>query len=347
MKINLQAEKFDRVFYDTDKPTAENILTFGAESYINELDLWLGGKNIPHNTLIGRYCSLSHALTFQVARNHHYNFVTTRPLKLMGVEEKNIPYFKNPRQIIIGHDVWIGHGVIVLGGVKIGNGAVIGAGAVVAKDIPPYAIAVGNPARVIKYRFDAETIKKFLAVKWWNWDLEKIRDNAQLMTDVEKFLETHYSPELEKIHEDILGQHVKNIRVGGGGQVYNFIADFRAKNPLWLRVVAGFCQSQEKNLFLVIWADKNSTDKDIQNLADVLDLFETKARENVFVVKSDADKNFSPYALRQGTHFITTREMVTLEALDYLWDTDVKIISALDDGIFIGEPLVDWNKFLK
>ena len=62
----------------------------------------------------------------------------------------------------------------ILGGVKIGNGAVIGTGAVVAKNIPPYAIAVGNPARVIKYRFDEETIKKLLAVKWWNWDLKKL-----------------------------------------------------------------------------------------------------------------------------------------------------------------------------
>ena len=206
-------------------------------------------------------------------------------------------------------------------------------------------ILVGNPARVIKYRFDAETIKKFLAVKWWNWNLEKIRDNAQLMTDVEKFLAAHYSPELEKIPEDILGQHVKNIRVGGG-QVYNFIADFRAQNPLWLRVVAGFCQSQEKNSFLVIWLDKNSTEKDFEMLAEFMKIFGNRA-DRIIVADVEGKENFSPYAIRQGTHFITTREMITLEALDYLWDTDVKIISALDDGIFIGEPLVDWNKFLK
>ena len=217
MKITLRVADFDRIFYRNDKPPFENILTFGAKSYINGMDFCPGApRYVPHNVLIGRYCSLSWDLNFIVASNHNYGFVTTLPLNRMGVDKKNIPCYKNPGQIIIGHDVWIGQGVTILGGAKIGNGAVIGAGAVVAKNIPPYAIAVGNPARVIKYRFDAATIKKFLAVKWWNWSLEKIADNVHLMTDVEKFLAAHYSPELEKIPEDILGQHVKNIRVGGG-----------------------------------------------------------------------------------------------------------------------------------
>lgn len=95
-----------------------------------------------------------------------------------------------------------------MGGVKIGNGALIGANSVVAKDIPPYAIAVGNPARVIKYRFDEETIKKLLAVKWWNWDAKKIADNLPLMNDVEKFLELHYSPELDAFPEDDISRRL-------------------------------------------------------------------------------------------------------------------------------------------
>ena len=96
----------------------------------------------------------------------------------------------------------------------------------------------------------------------------------------------------------------------------------------------------------MIWLDKNSTEKDFEMLAEFMKIFGNRA-DRIIVADVEGKENFSPYAIRQGTHFITTREMITLEALDYLWDTDVKIISALDDGIFIGEPLVDWNKFLK
>ncbi|MBD3879711.1 MAG: CatB-related O-acetyltransferase [Quinella sp. 1Q5] len=109
----------------------------------------------------------------------------------------------------------MGQSVTIMGGVKIGNGAVIGANAVVAKDIPPYAIAVGNPARIIKYRFDDETIRKLLAVKWWNWSLKKFEENNHLVKDVEKFLEAHYLPELEEFPEDDFSRQLKTLTGGG------------------------------------------------------------------------------------------------------------------------------------
>jgi len=210
-----------------------------------------------------------------------------------------------------------------MGGVKIGNGALIGANSVVAKDIPPYAIVVGNPARVIKYRFDEETIKKLLAVKWWNWDAKKIADNLPLMNDVEKFLELHYSPELDAFPEDDISRRLSMC----GGVIYHFIADFRAQIPLWSKVVKDFKQSKTADAVLVIWLDKDTTDEAIKALAEAVG-----DDKNILTFKHE--KTFSPAALRKGTHFITTREMTTLEALDYLWDTDVKIVSALDDGIF-------------
>ena len=75
--------------------------------------------------------------------------------------------------------MWIGSYVIILDGVTIGDGAVIGAGSVVTKNIPPYAIAVGNPARVIKYRFDSERIKELQESDWYHWSIEKIKENSQ------------------------------------------------------------------------------------------------------------------------------------------------------------------------
>lgn len=84
---------------------------------------------------------------------------------------------------MIGHDVWLGRNALILSGVNIGDGAVIGAGAVVVKDIPPYAIAAGNPARVIRYRFDRQQIAALEKIQWWNWDDSKINSILPLLME--------------------------------------------------------------------------------------------------------------------------------------------------------------------
>lgn len=182
-------------------------LTFGAGSY-------LAGATYPSLTyrnhiLIGKFCALAHNLNFNMGWNHNYKNVTSYPFDAPQFEQLKIytegnklPIWKKKapqhRQIIIGNDVWIGADATIMGGAIIGNGAVIGANAVVAKNIPPYAIAVGNPARVIKYRFEPEIIEKLQQIKWWNWNLEKIRRNIPLMENIEKFVEKHYTSKSER-----------------------------------------------------------------------------------------------------------------------------------------------------
>lgn len=190
-------------------------MSVGAYSYAINFSYWIPTSRT--HVMIGNYCSFARQLTFNIGRNHNFKNVTTYPnslIKKFFQKKIRSPYYKNPFQIIIGNDVWIGQSVTIMGGVKIGNGALIGANSVVAKDIPPYAIAVGNPARVIKYRFNEVTIKKLLAVKWWNWSLEKLADNLSFMNDVEKFLELNYSPELDTFPEDDIS-HRLSVRGGG------------------------------------------------------------------------------------------------------------------------------------
>lgn len=83
--------------------------------------------------------------------------------------------------MIIGNDVWIGYRATILSGVKIGDGAVVGAMAVVTKDVEPYCIVAGNPARTIGKRFDDDTIRKLLEIKWWDWPIEKINANLEVI----------------------------------------------------------------------------------------------------------------------------------------------------------------------
>lgn len=144
---------------------------------------WVGNGNLE----VGKFSSLASGVCLY-SRNHPYCFASTCPLfynasfSRQGVEEDTVPYGK----LSIGCDVWIGQYVTVLPSCKrIGDGAVIGAGSVVTKDVPDYAIVVGNPAKVLKYRFDEETIRKLKEIKWWDWDLEFIRENTDAFKDVD------------------------------------------------------------------------------------------------------------------------------------------------------------------
>lgn len=165
------------------------LTTVGEGTYMSDANVDFGSTKC--HILVGRFCSIGHGIVFELGLNHNYNYATTYPFEDMARNDPiNINHFDeaNKNQIIIGNDVWIGYGVTILGGVRIGNGAVIGAGTVVSKDVPPYAIVVGNPARVIKYRFEPEVIQRLQKIKWWYWPVEKIRDTYPLMKNVDSFL---------------------------------------------------------------------------------------------------------------------------------------------------------------
>ena len=340
-------------YYSINNEKNFNIVSLGSCSYVGKFDIdcFDYGKYIP-NVLIGNFCSLAGNIKFFIGHNHEYkNIVTTYPFDSAGLVQQICSYanveklnyfpheerYDNHFQIILGNDVWIGNGATILGGVKIGSGAIIGANSVVAKNIPPYAIAVGNPARVIKYRFDAETIKKFMAVKWWNWDIKKIYDNVKTLYDVENFLSKFYTDVATA--EISIPEKIKSA-LAQDYKIYQCVADFTAENSLLKRIVTGFCLSDYKKSLLVIWLDKNFTEKDLKNIAEVVQLFGTDAGEHILTLQ----EKISPQILKLATHFITTREFINIDCLDFLYDTKVKIISALDEKIFENESALNLNK---
>lgn len=133
---------------------------------------------------IGKFCAIAQDVVIFGGGNHIMTRATTFPFQWLSTDttpEERYADAANIEKTTIGHDVWIGQAATVLSGVNIGTGAVIGARAVVAKDVLPYAIAVGNPAKVIRYRFQAETIKRLLSTAWWNWPATKIAANLELL----------------------------------------------------------------------------------------------------------------------------------------------------------------------
>lgn len=127
---------------------------------------------------VGKYVSIASGTSILLGANHKPGLITTFPINLM-VEGKTTEDSNEPGNVIIGNDVWIGYGVTILSNITIGDGAIIGAEALVVDDVPPYAVIGGVPAKVIKYRFDEETIKKLQQIAWWNWDTYLIKNRAE------------------------------------------------------------------------------------------------------------------------------------------------------------------------
>ena len=130
---------------------------------------------------IGRFCSIARNVSIQEDYHNPKRMTTYFLERNMFNEPLNVKAEISNGKIIIGNDVWIGARAQVLSGVTIGDGAIIGSGAVVTKDVPAYAIMGGVPAQVIKYRFDPSTIECLMKLKWWDWSIEKIKANKDML----------------------------------------------------------------------------------------------------------------------------------------------------------------------
>lgn len=172
--------------------------TYILDSYIGRYT-YISSNSKLNNTAIGRFCSIGHNIKTVNAIHPTKDFVSTHPVFYSTKKQVGVSFVKenifdehtsiNGRIIIIGNDVWIGNDVTLLGGITIGDGAVVGTGAVVTKDVPPYAIVGGVPAKVIRFRFNEEQIAKLEHIKWWNKDDEWLEKHAKEFENIDFFLE--------------------------------------------------------------------------------------------------------------------------------------------------------------
>jgi virginiamycin A acetyltransferase len=153
-----------------------------------------------YKIILGKYNSIGRNCNFFLDANHRADWVTTSSTILGWVTPEIDQHLKDlghptcNGDIIIENDVWIGANSTILSGIKISNGAVVGTGSVVTKDVPPYAIVAGNPAKIVKFRFSEEKIEKLLEIKWWEWDEQKIQENSHLLwsNNIENFIENFW-----------------------------------------------------------------------------------------------------------------------------------------------------------
>jgi len=200
--IKFPLENYDRLCFLKNVVKNPNII-IGDYTYYDDFEnVENFEKNVKYHfdfvddkLIIGKFCMIASDVKFIMnGANHLTNSLSTYPFAIFGngwenaMDGKNYPKKGN---INIGNDVWIGFNATIMAGVTIGDGAIIATNSTVIKDVEPYSIVGGNPAKEIKKRFPEETISKLLKLKWWNWDIEKITRNIQNLTDseIEKIIE--------------------------------------------------------------------------------------------------------------------------------------------------------------
>jgi len=186
-------EHYDRLCFLKNIITNPNIIVGDYTYYDDFEDVHNFEKNVKYlfdfngdQLIIGKFCMIASGATFIMnGGNHVSEGISAYPFAIFGgdwqvaMEGKSYPTKGNT---VIGNDVWIGHRATIMPGLTIGHGAIIGTGSLVTKDVAPYAIVGGNPAKEIKKRFSDETIDQLLSIAWWDWEIEKITQHIKDLT---------------------------------------------------------------------------------------------------------------------------------------------------------------------
>ncbi|VXB76356.1 Streptogramin A acetyltransferase [Flavobacterium sp. 9AF] len=187
-------ENYDKLCFLKNIITNPNIIVGDYTYYDDFENVENFEKNVKYHfdfiddkLIIGKFCMIASGVKFIMnGANHLTHSLSAYPFAIFGkgwekaMEGKTYP---NKGDIIIGNDVWIGHNATIMAGIKIGDGAIIATNSTVIKDVAPYTVVGGNPAQEIRKRFDEKTINKLLEIKWWDWNIEKITNNIQKLTD--------------------------------------------------------------------------------------------------------------------------------------------------------------------
>ena len=295
-----------------------------------------------------------------IGMDHDYHSVSTFPFHLLTMRkgDQSFPSFppssaypsgefgKKKDWIVIGNDVWIGAKTTILGGVHIGNGAVIGANTLIAKDVPPYSVVIGNPQRVIKYRFPHDIIQKLQSIKWWYWPAEELVHvhTAENEASVREFVE-HYYKKQDPIKTE-LTQQMDAWHKDGVKLYYFRIPENDAS--LYPHVCKKFLQAYAKHSKMRLLAEIPSGNPSLRET--LMGIFITLLSQSMQISPAQAqefqqtkspllfcevsDKTIPLEIFPNIDYLLITQDFFSLIYIDFAKDYDVKLLYAYDLHLF-------------
>lgn len=277
------------------------------------------------NLQIGRFSSVADGVYFLVGRNKNIHMVSTGTSELfLKRNQINRNSHHEKGDVLIGNDVWIGTNAFIMSGIRIHDGAVIAANSHVINDVPPYAIVGGNPARIIGYRFDEDTIHKLQAIQWWYWPEEKIKEYSWMFNDdIESFI--------NKFYVSNVNQYSKKT----DEQVFFVLNDLETKCPVIGNVIEEFIEKYglAADMHLVIWV--NREDGSIEILRAVINELLNEGMK-CKISLACGEENDLKDCLTSVKYIITNRAKEIVKIMSYadICNPNVKYIGGVDIPIF-------------
>ena len=302
------------------------LLSIDRDSYIVQAEIHSGINMRPeagcHCIAIGKGTSVADGVLLMIDLDHDFNSVVQGDLKsLHRVAERRT---RQRGSIIMQNDVWVATGATIMPGVTLHNGCIVAAKSVVTKDVPPYAIVGGNPARVLRYRFDANIIESLQKIAWWYWDVGAQRQRKEdFALPVEAFVD-QYLP---------LAEGIGSVpRQGHGSNTIFFPIDAGEPFPLYPKILAEYFLKDRPDAELLIYIPKKlSTEENIQRVESILEKYEARDSCVTLQVGITLDER----VLMQGAdYYITTRSEETVRRTCFAEQYGVKVLYGTDWPVF-------------
>lgn len=318
-----------------------NFFFIGKGSYVGELQLLssldMTEQESCHNFQIGRYSSLGYNIRILLNLDHDYKSVyqgvideladKDSPCKLSARGQMH-HRIRKKGQVIIQNDCWIGDNVTILAGVTIHSGAVVGAGSVVTRDVPAYAIVAGNPARIIKYRFEETERTHLLEIAWWDWESKRIIDQKELLQgDVKRFIANNLCEEEEYEWKSIEGNPEAESK-------YLFFLDSEDEYPLHEKIIREFIRKfNHYDAELMIAYNINNM-KEIDQIDHLFEELKKYDYISCIINFYGVDLCEQYKLFQKAGYYITNRSCHNIERTCFADLYRIKIISGVDLPVF-------------